>query len=186
MNRLVSLDWLRGLLACAIMFYHLTGWEYGPRDASTVLGRLGIYGVSMFFILSGLSLSLAYSMRLTSWPSVAGFYVRRVFRILPMLWLVVAASQWLAVSMGTPHSSFKILMNVSGLFGFVDTGLYINTGAWSIGNEIVYYSLTPIILLIFEKSRRWGKCRMDCQCGGGFIFCQFCHRCILVSGRSVA
>ncbi len=60
-NRIESLDWLRGLMAIAIMFYHLTSWHITPLDSSSVLGRLGIYGVSVFFILSGLSMAVVYS-----------------------------------------------------------------------------------------------------------------------------
>jgi hypothetical protein len=45
MHRIDSLDWQRGLLAFAIMAYHLTSWELHALDASTLLGRLGIYGV---------------------------------------------------------------------------------------------------------------------------------------------
>ncbi|HOY69302.1 MAG TPA: hypothetical protein PLZ85_00405 [Methylotenera sp.] len=59
MGRLDSLDWLRGLLAFSIMIYHLTSWEISPLESSHLLGRLGIYGVSMFFLLSGLSMAVA-------------------------------------------------------------------------------------------------------------------------------
>ena len=60
-NRIESLDWLRGLMAIAIMFYHLTSWHISPLDSSNILGRLGIYGVSVFFVLSGLSMAVVYS-----------------------------------------------------------------------------------------------------------------------------
>jgi peptidoglycan/LPS O-acetylase OafA/YrhL len=60
-NRFEPLDWLRGLLALSITVYHLTCCALQPPDASTFLGRLGIYGVSMFFVLSGLSMAAAYA-----------------------------------------------------------------------------------------------------------------------------
>jgi peptidoglycan/LPS O-acetylase OafA/YrhL len=55
-NRLESLDWLRGSMALSILLYHLGG----PHDASTPLGKLAVYGVSIFFILSGLSMAIGY------------------------------------------------------------------------------------------------------------------------------
>jgi peptidoglycan/LPS O-acetylase OafA/YrhL len=50
--RIEALDWLRGLMAVSIMLYHLTIWYIVALDSSSVLGRLGIYGVSVFFVLS--------------------------------------------------------------------------------------------------------------------------------------
>ncbi len=50
-DRLDSLDGLRGILAFAIMLYHLRGWQLGSLDSSSLLGRLGIYAVSMFFVV---------------------------------------------------------------------------------------------------------------------------------------
>lgn len=79
--RYESLDWLRGLLALSIMLYHLIGWDIAPLKADTLLGRLGAYSVSMFFVLSGLSIALAYHRYFSDWSSVWRFGVRRAFRI---------------------------------------------------------------------------------------------------------
>ena len=57
-DRIESLDWLRGLMAVSIMIYHLTGGLFFTLDSSSVLGRLGVYGVSVFFVLSGLSMAV--------------------------------------------------------------------------------------------------------------------------------
>jgi peptidoglycan/LPS O-acetylase OafA/YrhL len=44
------------------------------------------------------------------------------------------------------------LLNYSLLFGFVDPAAYLTTGAWSIGNEMVFYALFPVILLLAQRS----------------------------------
>ena len=51
-DRIESLDYLRGIMALSVMIYRLTSWNLYHPDASTLLGRLGIYAVSIFFILS--------------------------------------------------------------------------------------------------------------------------------------
>lgn len=76
-NRLESLDWLRGLMALSIMLYHFGG----KHDAATPLGRLGIYGVSIFFILSGLSMAIAYDRYIQGFRTSVTFFIRRLFRI---------------------------------------------------------------------------------------------------------
>ncbi len=154
MNRLVTLDWLRGLLALAIMIYHLTGWTLSEPGAESLLGRLGIYGVSMFFVLSGLSMAAGYHRSIVDLTSSIRFYVRRLFRIWPLLWIAIACATIGGVIKGRSVDWVDVLLNVTTLFGFVSPGDYINTGAWSIGNEMVYYALTPPILMAFAV-RRW-------------------------------
>ncbi|HEX6179628.1 MAG TPA: hypothetical protein VFZ47_00205, partial [Chitinophagaceae bacterium] len=53
--RLHSLDYLRGLAAFGIMAYHFMMWTMGEMDSSRKMGRVGIYGVSIFYVLSGLT-----------------------------------------------------------------------------------------------------------------------------------
>jgi peptidoglycan/LPS O-acetylase OafA/YrhL len=151
------LDWLRGLLAVSIMVYHLTAWEIAQPDASSVLGRLGAYGVSMFFILSGLSIALVYHRFIVGKTSALRFFVRRVFRIWPLLWIAVFAV-WTMRAAGGEYLDWKLVhANLTTLFGFVRPSAYINSGAWSIGNEMVYYALTPAILAVYNRSRLAGN-----------------------------
>lgn len=151
-SRIESLDWLRGMLALAIMAFHLTYWQVIPLDASTVLGRLGIYGVTMFFVLSGLSLALVYHAFFRDAGAVARFYVRRLFRILPLIWIAVALLPGIEA-----QPAAKIWLNVTGAFGFVAPADYINTGAWSIGNELVYYALTPALVMAYARRPLYGN-----------------------------
>ena len=158
MNRLESLDWLRGLLAVSIMVYHLTGWTLYHPQSNDLLGRLGIYGVSMFFILSGLAMAAGYANYICNAPTAAKFFVRRIFRIWPLLWLAVAAVVVGGVVIkGETIDWVLVLLNLTTAFGFVSPGAYINTGAWSIGNEMVYYALTPPLLMIYNYSLRAGN-----------------------------
>ena len=158
MNRLESLDWLRGLLALSIMVYHLTGWKLYQPESDELLGRLGIYGVSMFFILSGLAMAAGYANYIRDLRTSAKFLVRRIFRIWPLLWLAVAAVTMGGVLLkGEAVNWPLVLLNITTAFGFVSPGAYINTGAWSIGNEMVYYALTPALLVAYNRSMRLGN-----------------------------
>jgi exopolysaccharide production protein ExoZ len=151
-----QLDYLRGLLALSIMFYHLRMWEFSPPDASTLLGRLGVYGVSMFFVLSGLSISIAYHRYLIDAGTAGRFFVRRIFRIWPLFWVAVLSVSAMNIISGTPVSAKLVLMDLTTLFGFLSPTAYMTTGAWSIGNEMVYYALTPILLMTYGRSRSAG------------------------------
>jgi exopolysaccharide production protein ExoZ len=156
--RVRSLDSLRGLMALAVMAYHYTGAVFGPQDSGTILGKLGVYAVSVFYILSGVSLAIVYRESIRSSDSVLDYAVKRVFRIFPLFYVVVTSALllgWLgAVARGAPYSfpAYEALLNYTLTFGFIDPSAYLSTGAWSIGNELVFYAFFPVIVL---ATRRW-------------------------------
>ncbi|RUT69674.1 acyltransferase [Flavobacterium cupreum] len=156
-SRVETLDWLRGLMALSIMFYHLIYWIFNPLDASNPLGRLGIYGVSIFFILSGLSMAIVYNTYIDSILKSIIFYIRRIFRIWPLLW-VICFVLVIPILLKTGTFDWKLLfLNLTTLFGFLKPTAYIPTGAWSIGNEMVYYALTPLILFLYNTKKWFGN-----------------------------
>jgi len=171
MKRLDALDWLRGGLAFSIMIYHLLCWEYTSPDSSSILGRLGIYGVSMFFVLSGLSMAYVYCDRLHDVRSGANFFLRRLFRILPLLWVAIIGALLLIRIESESYPSFaRLALNATTLFGFIRPDAYINVGAWSIGNEMVYYSLTPLIIFLYNRKIIFGNIFFALTAGVAVLF----------------
>lgn len=156
--RIESIDWLRGLMAISIMLYHLTIWLFCGLDSGDFLGRFGIYGVSIFFILSGLSMAIVYSSFIADVRSSIVFYLRRVFRIWPLLWICIPLALLPNVINHIPIGFFNVIANMTTTFGFFKPQAYINIGAWSIGNEMVYYALTPIIIMIYNRKKLWVIC----------------------------
>lgn len=153
MTRLAYLDYLRGLAAASIMVFHYMSWTIGKFQSESLLGKLGVYGVSIFYVLSGLTLYHVYKEKMTTnWSTIADFGWKRVMRILPLFWLVMCVDLALTDKL-IPLS--RIVLNATGLFGFVAWNESISTGAWSIGNEWVFYFFFPIFLLSLKKSPTW-------------------------------
>ena len=154
-DRIDSLDWLRGLMAMSVMIYHLISWNNVYQDSSNLMSRLAIGGVSIFFILSGLCISIVYKNFALKTSTCIQFYLTRIFRIWPLLWAVTFLLILLQfLSVGEINYSFKdIVLNISTLFGFVKPSGTFITGAWSIGNEMVYYAFTPFVIYLY-------KCRL--------------------------
>jgi exopolysaccharide production protein ExoZ len=145
-NRNKSLDYLRGIMATLIMAYHYYNWSVGGLGSNTALGRIGIYGVAVFYVLSGLTLYIVYQHTLKfTFNSVLSFWIKRFFRIFPLLWFVVTVS----ICLQHHHPGIiKLFLNYTGLFGFIRPQAYISMNLWSIGNELVFYSLFPLFLLL--------------------------------------
>jgi exopolysaccharide production protein ExoZ len=149
--RLHGLDYLRGLSAFGIMLYHCSSWTLGPQPASSLLGKIGIYGVATFYILSGTTLGYVYQSTLQ--PNVSDlwtFYKRRIYRIFPLLWLATLAS--IVLSKHAPNK-VDLFLNLTGLFGLFKWNTYFATGAWSIGNELTFYLVFPIAIFLCKYSR---------------------------------
>ena len=149
--RLHGLDYLRGLSAFCIMLYHYSSWTWGTQEPSSFLGKIGVYGVSIFYILSGITLSYVYTSNTQlNIDTVILFFKKRFYRIFPLLWVATLAS----IAIAKIHFTLTdIFLNISGLFGILKWDANIATGAWSIGNELVFYMTFPAILFILKQNR---------------------------------
>jgi peptidoglycan/LPS O-acetylase OafA/YrhL len=115
------------------------------------MGRIGIYGVSLFYILSGLTMYLVYYKNFTfSKAFFKDFYIKRFFRIFPLMWFVVIICYFIE---GTTNTLFQQLIIVSGLFSVFDWAANTPMGMWSIGNELSFYLLLPFIFVAFKTSK---------------------------------
>ncbi len=89
-----ELQSLRGVAALIVAVSHMSSFYMLPPGA-----RIGIDAVCnahasiiVFFVLSGYVLTGSLLRRGLSWPSVKGFYVTRLFRLFPALWVASAIS----------------------------------------------------------------------------------------------
>ena len=170
MKRIYNLDYLRGLAAFGIMIYHYMYWSFGEFDASDFMGRLGTYGVSIFYILSGLTLYYVYYHKMTPTKSeVTNFFKKRVFRIFPLLWLITIVT--MVVNREAPDP-YQLFLNLSGLFSVLKWDGAIGTGVWSIGNELSFYLFFPFFV-IFAKRFKVGLILLTTVLAGLYLYFAF-------------
>jgi peptidoglycan/LPS O-acetylase OafA/YrhL len=159
-----TLDYLRGLLALSVMAYHYLSWAgvMLPWPLNQTLQRLGIYGVSAFYVLSGAALGLVYANREVNRPFLREFAAKRFWRIVPLFWLAsflaILPPLWVAALRHNPALApdpLRVLLNFSLLFAWVQPHAALTVGGWSIGNELVFYSLFPFLLLALRSRGRW-------------------------------
>ncbi len=163
MKRVLSLDYLRGIMAIAVMLYHYMSWASDvPVGGEHLLGKLGIYAVSIFYILSGLSLGIVYS-KLSSFYHVRKFFIKRIFRIIPIFWVATSALialQYISSILSSTNftlSLSQLILNYSLLFSFVEPTAYMATGSWSIGNEVVFYTIFAFVLYLIKDNKNYFK-----------------------------
>lgn len=146
-----EIDGLRALAVLPVIFYHL----------SATLVPAGFLGVDVFFVISGYLITglLAADLRDGRF-NIWQFYERRARRILPALFLVIAACVLPAATLMLPGQHADFGRAILAAVGFVSNLLYYDsTGyfmpsaefmpllhTWSLAVEEQFYLFFPLIL----------------------------------------
>lgn len=152
-DRVLGFDLLRGICAIGIAYYHVLHYLNAP---GIKLYSVGLYGVYIFFILSGASLYIAYADKIRAGYDLRKFIGQRFFRIVPLFALAVLVRP-LFVSHGlagyTAEFFRDAVLNITLAFGLGNPAqLSIVTGGWSLGIEFVFYLIFPVILAFVSGS----------------------------------
>ncbi len=162
MQRIDNLTGVRALAALWVVLFHLN------VAATPVHGRLGnvvahgLFGVDLFFVLSGFVLSMVYTPRLPQrfqWTAYRAFLVRRFAKIYPlhlltllaMIGLVlVAARLHIAATSGAENTLWTAICSALMLHSLGVSDLGWNVPSWSVSAEWFAYSLLfmPMVLLL--------------------------------------
>jgi peptidoglycan/LPS O-acetylase OafA/YrhL len=158
--RFRALDGLRLVGALMVLTTHV-GFESGAAlqgRFAGVLSRLDV-GVALFFVVSGFLLFRPHAMGHLQGhrrPRPAAYLLRRAARILPVLWLVVAAA-WLLVREDAPVGDYlahallvQIYVGTPQLAGL--------TQLWSLCTEVAFYLVLPLVAALAcrgPRDRRW-------------------------------
>jgi peptidoglycan/LPS O-acetylase OafA/YrhL len=148
------LDGLRFLCIAAVIWHHAP--VFTEMASPPLLLRRGFLGVDMFFVLSGYlitTLLLREESREGRF-SLRAFYWRRLLRIVPVYYGLVAAVSlyWIVVKGETnwaPLVPFYFLF----LANFLTESIPLLYPMWSLAVEEQYYLVWPLMLLVVP--RRW-------------------------------
>ena len=150
-ERFPCFDGLRALAASSVFAFHFLGrgdptWLNGATRIW--VGRLGLQGVAIFFVISGFLLYRPFvqsAFRGGSDPSAPQFWRRRFTRIMPAYWIALTVYAY-GFGMFKIHgfanfvTYYALLQNYRG--GLAMYGLGI---AWTLAIEIGFYLAVPLI-----------------------------------------
>lgn len=157
MNRLLYLDSLRGIAACFVIIFHLIDpffLNYNFNLDETAISSLKIFSraifngsdwVSLFFVLSGFSLSFSLDKEQNT-INLKSFCFKRILRIYPLYIFVLLLS-------------FIYLNNNESIFSFLRQTLLFNfqnsfvPPSWSLSVEIIVSFLLPFLYLIYINNK---------------------------------
>ncbi|WP_333850829.1 acyltransferase family protein [Epilithonimonas sp.] len=148
---------LRFFFAFCVFLSHI---PFSKDDSSSYLYNHifseGFLGVSFFFILSGFILALNYRNKFKNKEiTLKKFYIARFARIYPLHFFTLLAS------IPVMFNSIKVLIfNIFLLQSYVPNPKYYfsyNAPSWSISDEMFFYTLFPLLILISYKLKPFFK-----------------------------
>jgi len=153
--RLGLLDPLRGILALCVAVYHLSVWfDLSPSGSglNMATAKLGNYGVSAFFVLSGFLLFRTAPWSRIQKEGVGRFWLRRFLRLAPVFYLACAMNVVFQLGMGPGPSLRYLLENLTLTFGAFHPNHALVIGGWYVGLVSLLYFAYPALAWLREKS----------------------------------
>jgi peptidoglycan/LPS O-acetylase OafA/YrhL len=143
-------------IACLMVFWYHALWRFGnpPIDCVGLDGRQLVRtmdsGVCIFFVLSGMLLSLPYWRAIfdsSPWPSSWPYLIRRVARIVPAYYAILVVLYLLNPGTYSLKGMTDLALHATFLHTFIDFSYHsVNPVLWSIGIEFQFYLLLPSIM----------------------------------------
>nr|WP_217343851.1 acyltransferase family protein [Noviherbaspirillum sp. L7-7A]MBV0877936.1 acyltransferase [Noviherbaspirillum sp. L7-7A] len=154
-----DIDGLRAVAVISVVLFHI--------EKRLVPG--GFAGVDIFFVISGYLITLLiYSQIRNGNFCFAAFYRRRINRIIPPLFVMIAVVLAFGLAILSPTDLTRLFKGavaaaaaVSNIYFWREYGNYFNGGVdeaallhtWSLGVEEQFYIIWPILLLALARLR---------------------------------
>jgi len=159
------LDGLRGIAILMVVWWHLWlfSWLspyfplFGKTWSALVFPGTGLMGVELFFFISGFVLFYPYARHLFEGgqlPTLKQFAYRRFIKIVPSYVIAVfgtALLVWFNFA-SVREAIWQVVAHLLFIHTFwVDTWVGINGVLWSLGIEVQFYLLFPLICWAFRR-----------------------------------
>lgn len=157
-ERLHGLDGLRAFSVVFVLLSHFEAWRTFPFDSPlrTLLSRIGVGGVDVFFVISGLLIThlILLEERRFGRLNLGLFYARRFVRIVPAAYVYIGFLIALATAGVIEIREADIGASLLFVKDFFAHTSWYTAHLWSLAIEEQFYLLWPLFLVAVRSSRR--------------------------------
>jgi peptidoglycan/LPS O-acetylase OafA/YrhL len=155
-NRISRLDGWRGISILFVVVGHLITRRYSPHPdviIPSIAPVLSDWGVNIFFIISGFIITkLAFcELNRTGRFSIANFYTRRLYRIIPPLFVylgsVILASNYALIA----QLNSKTLTAAALVCNFREACGWFAGHTWTLAFEAQFYIIFPLLFVLVGR-----------------------------------
>lgn len=158
------IDHIRGIAILMVILVHTSQSVSLSEGWLSIVTKYGQMGVQLFFVTSAYTLCVSYSNRQGEINAVINFYIRRFFRIAPIYYIGIIGYFILKVFVGylktgqiaipDQYTIINVVSNVVFVHGvYYPANNNIVPGGWSIGTEMLFYLVFPLLVLLVSKVR---------------------------------
>ena len=161
-------DWIDVLRAIAILMVIAVHTSHGLKGTDSFLKSafgLGGFGVQLFFIASAMTLCMSMQRNYRAKNTLYYYCIRRFFRIAPLYYIGIVvyffwsfAKNYTLTGALAPLPQYvpaNILANLFFVHGFIPAANNnIVPGGWSIGTEVAFYVIFPLLFSAFHLERK--------------------------------
>ncbi len=148
-----SIQLLRGIASMLVVLLTINYQENWSKEFLFNIFLFGGSGVDIFFVLSGFIITYTYWSYLEQPSTVIKFLKRRVIRIFPIYWIIITCFLLLQLALPTFYNTHfdTGLVNMLQTYLLLPGHMMLNGVSWSLTNELFFYGLFAIALIIPNK-----------------------------------
>jgi peptidoglycan/LPS O-acetylase OafA/YrhL len=149
-----SLDGLRAISIAFVLIAHLIAACH-VSGALSHLGKLGEFGVRIFFVISGYLITsiLLAELRRKGRVSLPRFYFRRILRLFPAAYFYILVIALLAAKHLVNLNRWDLTAAITYTMNYHEARRWSLGHLWSLGVEEQFYLLWPLLLRILGQLR---------------------------------
>ena len=155
-KNLQSIQTLRCIACLLVVFMHIAVTYYDTYHLP-FLGNafnFGGAGVDIFFVLSGFIITYSNTKSLTKPADIGKYLKKRIIRIFPIYWVIISIFLLLQVVLPffyRTHFQYTVT-NLLNTYLLLPNHTMLNGVSWSLTNELFFYLLFIVALLIPKKN----------------------------------
>jgi peptidoglycan/LPS O-acetylase OafA/YrhL len=152
-ERFPLVDSMRAIAALCVLAFHVSLQRHIPAFAGRYVGNLGLFGVTVFFLISGFVLYRPFLAARVEGrePSERDYAIRRIARIVPAYWVALTLVTLFGHGAATvkehpfAYYGFAQIYSANTIFGGIGQ-------AWTLCVEMTFYIFLPLWALAMA----WG------------------------------